>query len=126
MMKTNAINWFEIYVNDFARACRFYEAILDCKLETTVYGPCQMGMFPCNYEKGIGGALVKMDLVECGGKPGGTMVYLNVEGELDRVIERIPAAGGKIIKERMAIPPHGFIALFQDSEGNINGLHSMS
>lgn len=124
-MKNNAINWFEIYVSDFNRARTFYETILVEKLEESFHGPCHMGMFSCNCENGgIGGAIVKME--GYGGKPGGTMVYLNVEGQLDAVIARIPAAGGKIHQGRMSIAPHGFIAIFEDTEGNINGLHSMT
>jgi Predicted enzyme related to lactoylglutathione lyase len=49
-----------------------------------------------------------------------------IDGKLDAVLERIPKAGGKVLRERMPIPPHGFIACFQDSEGNSVGLHSMS
>ncbi len=62
-----------------------------------------------------------------GWKPGkgGTMVYPNVEGDLDGVLARIPAAGGTVIQEGMAIPPHGFIGIIGDTEGNQVGLHSM-
>ena len=41
-------------------------------------------------------------------------------------VVRIPAAGGKVLRDRLAIPPHGFIGIFQDSEGNTVGLHSMT
>lgn len=123
-MKKNALNWFEIYVSDIAKATKFYETILATKLAPSEMEGCDMSMFPCDMEAGVGGAIVKMEPYEPG--PGGTMVYLNVEGDLDTVISRIPAAGGKMIKERMAIPPHGFIAIFEDCEGNIVGLHSMS
>ena len=61
-------------------------------------------------------------------KPGdrGTIIYLNVEGELDAVLGRISEAGGAVLKGRTDIAPHGFIGIFQDSEGNVVGLHSMS
>lgn len=65
-----------------------------------------------------------MDRCQPGG--GGTIVYLNVEGDLDGVLERIADAGGKVVRERLPIPPHGFIAIFEDTEGNVVGLHSMS
>ena len=84
----------------------------------------EMGIFPYQEESGVGGAVTKMDCGQPG--KGGTLVYLNVEGQLDEVLARIPQAGGTIIKERTAIPPHGFIGLFEDSEGNTVGLHSMS
>jgi predicted enzyme related to lactoylglutathione lyase len=39
---------------------------------------------------------------------------------------RIPAAGGKVVKEKFGIGQYGFIALAQDTEGNMFGLHSLS
>lgn len=131
MTKKNAINWFELYVNDFARAQRFYETILKTSLQTMTMPGCdaeskessQMGLFPCDHEGGVGGAIVKMSCGTPGA--GGTLVYLNVEGDLDGVISRIPAAGGSIIKPRMSIGEHGFIAIFKDTEDNVVGLHSM-
>jgi predicted enzyme related to lactoylglutathione lyase len=32
-MQSNPVVWFEIYVQDMARARRFYEAVLDIQLE---------------------------------------------------------------------------------------------
>lgn len=122
-MKTNAINWFEIYVTDLDRARAFYETILQHKLADANMPECSMAIFPYDEMKGISGALTKME--GCAPGPGGTLVYLNVEGDLDGVLSRIPAAGGKVIRERLAIPPHGFIGIFEDTEGNPVGLHSM-
>jgi uncharacterized protein len=123
-MKQNAINWFEIYVDHFDRAQAFYEQILGVQLQIVENMGPKMGMFPCDYEKGIGGCISVMDQVKAG--PGGTIVYLNVEGELDQVLGRVPVAGGSIVLPRMAIPPHGFIAIIVDTEGNRVGLHSMT
>lgn len=123
-MKTNAINWFEIFVSDFDRAKAFYEKILARPLIPVSTEGCQMGLFAEGGEKGTGGAITKMAEFKPG--PGGTLVYLDVEGDLDNVLARIPDAGGKVIRDRMAIPPHGFIGIFEDSEGNVVGLHSMA
>lgn len=123
-MRESALNWFEIYVADFDRAKTFYETILNTSLRLNSVGAFQMGIFPCDPEKGIGGAITKMEGYNPG--PGGTIVYLNVEGDLDDVLSRIPTAGGKVIRPRMDIAPHGFIGIFEDSEGNVVGLHSMS
>lgn len=121
--KKNAINWFELYVTDFARAKRFYEAALKTSLQPAQMEGCQMAMFPFDEKQGIGGAITKMD----GWTPGagGTLVYLNVEGELDGVLSRVPSAGGAVLKPRMSIGEHGFIAIIKDTEGNPVGLHSM-
>ena len=123
-MKDDALNWFEIFVNDLDKAMVFYEAILKATLTKGGSADCTMAMFPCNQELGVGGSLTQSEHSKPG--PGGTLVYLNVEGDLDGVLERIPAAGGKVIQGRMAIPPHGFIGIFSDPDGNVVGLHSLS
>lgn len=122
-MKNNAINWFEIFVADLSRARAFYETILNAKLQDAGMDCCEMAIFPYDNMQGIGGALTKME--GCNPGPGGSMVYLNVEGDLDGVLSRIAAAGGKVIRDRFAIPPHGFIGIIEDTEGNVVGLHSM-
>jgi hypothetical protein len=118
----DAINWFDIAVANFDRALKFYETALDTTLEVIRKPQDVMGMFPADFEKGVGGAISFRE----GCKPGkgGTTVYLNVTGKLDAVLARVPAAGGKIIMPRTAIPPHGFIGIIEDSEGNSVGLHS--
>jgi len=124
MQKDNAINWFEIFVSDFDRAKTFYETILNHPLIPASMEGIPMGLFAEGGDKGTGGAIIKMEGYQPG--PGGTLVYLDVEGDLDGVLQRIPSAGGRVVRDRMAIPPHGFIGIFQDSEGNVVGLHSMA
>ena len=125
MSQINALNWFEIYVSDMDRARAFYTTILGHELEVTSMGDgSPMAMFPFDMEKGIGGSLTKME--GCAPGPGGTLVYLNAESQLDAILERIPGAGGHIIRPKFPIPPHGHIAIFSDTEGNVVGLHSMS
>lgn len=121
--RTDAVNWFELYVTDFDRAKKFYEATLQISMQEFATEQCRMGIFPYDNANGIGGAITKMDGQTPGS--GGTIVYLNVEGDLDGVLGRVPGAGGHIIKPRTAIGQHGFIGIIQDTEGNPVGLHSM-
>ncbi|MDP3848991.1 MAG: VOC family protein [Luteolibacter sp.] len=123
-MKTNAINWFEIFTNDLIKATDFYGTILNTSLAPASMEGCRMALFSSDPDKGVGGALTQMDGYKPG--PGGTLVYLNVEGDLDGVLSRISSAGGKVLKDRIDIAPHGFIGIFSDPEGNVIGLHSMS
>jgi predicted enzyme related to lactoylglutathione lyase len=123
-MKQNALNWFEIYTNDISKAAEFYGKILGKPLTTVSNDKYNMAMFPSDPDKGVGGALTMMD--KCTPGAGGTIVYLNVEGDLDGVLERIPAAGGTVVQPRMDIAPHGFIGILKDPEGNVVGLHSMA
>lgn len=128
-MKPNAVVWFEIYVDDIARAKNFYEEVFKITL-TEMPMPAssedfQMLFFPTNGMNAIGatGALVKMKDFEV--KAGGIIIYFACE---DCAIEeaRVREAGGEIFKSKMSIGEYGFISLVKDTEGNIIGLHSMN
>jgi predicted enzyme related to lactoylglutathione lyase len=124
MAQTNPVRWFEIYVQDMARARRFYEAVLGIRLERLETGDMEYWTFPMGGPEtyGAGGALARMEGVPSGGNS--TLVYFACE---DCAVEagRVPAAGGKVEREKMSIGEHGFIALVRDTEGNMIGLHSM-
>ena len=57
----------------------------------------------------------------------GTVVYLNVNGRLDRTLELVTANGGRVELPKTELPRGiGCIAKIADSEGNLVGLHAMS
>ena len=57
-MKSNPIGWFEIYVQDMARARKFYEAVFAVKLDKLPSGDIEMWSFPMQPEApGSGGSL---------------------------------------------------------------------
>jgi len=120
----NAINWFEIPVADFGRACRFYEEILAATLPVEASFPgMQMAFLPSS-EEGVGGSLVACD--ESKPNADGVRVYLNGGEDLAVILARIEGAGGKVVVPKTLIRDDiGYFALFADSEGNILGLHSM-
>lgn len=120
----NAINWFELSASNFERATQFYQTILSADLPVIEGGGGRMAMFPCDEQQGVGGCISDCSPQTTG--VGGTRVYLNVEGKLDAVVDRVPNAGGEVLQPRISIAPHGFIAVIKDSEGNVVGLHSMS
>ena len=121
--RIDALNWFEIHAADLKRAKRFYETVLQTSMEEVKVGDTLEAVFPFDRnEAGVGGSIVESDTSARG--PGGTMIYLNVQGDLEGVLSRIPGAGGKVVKPRTAIGPYGFIAVFADTEGNVVGLHS--
>jgi uncharacterized protein len=120
---TNPVGWFEIYVQDVARAKAFYEAVLGDRLERLESPEMEMWAFPRAPDKpGTSGALVKMQGFDSGGNS--TLVYFTC---LDCATEaqRASAHGGKIVKEKFSIGQYGFIALVTDTEGNMIGLHSL-
>lgn len=118
----NATHWFEIAVTDLERAARFYETALDIPIRRENFFGTPMGVFPSE-APGVGGALV-VDARLSPGAPSGSLVYLNAEGKLDATLERIPRAGGEVVKPKTSIGDQGFIALVRDSEKNLIGLHS--
>lgn len=122
-MQGNPIGWVEIYVNDMKRAKAFYEAVFQATLDKLDSPDMEMFAFPMKDDVyGSGAALAKMP--GCAPGVGGTLAYLSCD---DCAVEagRVPGLGGKVIREKFSIGEYGFIALIEDSEGNIVGLHSM-
>jgi hypothetical protein len=120
----NPVNWFEIPVTDMERAIKFYESALGIKLSRNEMGPLKMAWFPrTDGAMGATGSLVKAD----GYIPShaGTLVYITV-ADMNGTLAKIKASGGKTLLPRMAIGEYGFIAHFEDSEGNRVALHSVS
>ena len=127
---SNAINWFEIPVTDTARAKKFYETILDIEMETQFVEETneELTFFPFmpKIVRGtsgrVSGALVKNNR----NKPSenGTMVYINANPEIQKVIDKVEAAGGKVIVPKKKIIA-GCIAVIIDTEGNKVGLHAI-
>lgn len=128
-MAKSVINWFEIIAADLPRACSFYETIMGYpkgSMAPMDFGPGKMAFFPMEgCEGGVGGALW-YDGANSKPGPDGVRVYLAAEGQIDAVLGRVPTSGGAVVMPKTSIGQHGFIALFQDSEGNIVGLHSMT
>jgi predicted enzyme related to lactoylglutathione lyase len=122
----NAISWFEIGVADLNRAAKFYETIFNVKLNPLDLPNIKMRMFPLDDMMGVGGAIV-----DSGGfhKPSGTdgpLIYLNGNPDVQKVLDRVGAAGGKIMVPKTEISPeYGYMAVIIDTEGNRIGLHSV-
>ena len=123
-MKRNPIGWFEIYVNDMARARKFYESVLETKLSQLPSGDLEMWAFPGDpHSAGATGALVRMPGMDAG--KNSVIVYFT-SNDCSVEEKRVAGAGGKVFKPKFSIGQYGFISLVHDSEGNVIGLHSMS
>jgi len=123
-MANNPVRWFEIYVQDMARARKFYETVLGVKLEKLEGPDLEMWAFPMAMDQGgTSGSLVRAAGVPSGGNS--TLVYFGCE---DCAVEasRVAPAGGRLERDKLSIGPYGFIALAYDTEGNMIGLHSMT
>lgn len=119
----NPVNWFEIYVSDMERAKAFYQSV--CAIELmNLPSPDEGEMWVFPMEEGAAGsagALVKHPQ----GNPGmgGTMVYISCE-DCATEAGRIAENGGTLTQEKTSIGEFGYIAMFEDTEGNAVGLHS--
>jgi len=118
----NAINWFEIPVADLARATRFYEQVMDCRLKPEAMGDSMLALFPAE-DPGVGGCLISHPTMRPSSE--GACVYLNAGRDLAPVLARVQSAGGCVVVPRTKISDEiGWFAVFADSEGNRVGLHS--
>jgi predicted enzyme related to lactoylglutathione lyase len=114
--------WFEIPVNDFARAKKFYSDIFQIQMEEQEMGGALMGFFPMEGYANSG-AIVKGEGYEPSDK--GAMIYLNGGEDLQVVQDSIELAGGKVIMKKMKVSDEiGYMAIFLDTEGNKLALHS--
>ncbi len=117
----NAVTWFEIPTVDIERATKFYETLLAAKM-LPFPGPEACQMFPSG-DGSVGGALIQR--LQHQPASAGTMVYLNVDGQVDDALARATSLHARVLVPKTAIAGgFGFYACFIDSEGNHVGLHS--
>ncbi len=119
----NPVTWFEIYVDDLARAKLFYESLFECTLNPlSTDGSFEALSFEGKMpQTGAMGALMHHPLR--GASAGGTVVYFHVE-DCGELVSRVKGLGGQVLRDRWSIGADGFIALVSDTEGNTIGLHS--
>jgi predicted enzyme related to lactoylglutathione lyase len=126
MVFKNAISWFEIPSTDLARATKFYETIFDIKLNPLDLPEIKMRLFPLEDNmNGVGGAIVDSSGFHKPSSTDGPLLYLNANPDVQNVLDKVEAAGGKIIVSKMAIGEYGFMGAFIDTEGNRIALHSV-
>jgi predicted enzyme related to lactoylglutathione lyase len=119
----NALTWFEIPVRDLDRAQRFYEQLLGAPMKREQMGSQSMAIFAYQPDSGVGGCLAAGP-EERAPADQGTLVYLRAAPTLDAVLARLPAAGGRLVWPKTALPEGmGVFAHVLDSEGNL-GLHA--
>lgn len=127
MIFKSAISWFEIPSADLNRAQKFYEEIFDIQMISMDMPQLQMRLFPIEDPMtGIGGAICYAGDFYKPSAESGPLVYLNANPDVQNILDKIEAAGGKIIVPKTEITPeYGHMAVFIDSEGNRIALHSV-
>jgi uncharacterized protein len=109
---------FELGVTNPERAIKFYSGVFGWTIQK-YGGPMDYYLVDTGdpKEPGINGGLV----VNKDAQPR-TVNTIAVEN-LDEFMKKVEAAGGKIVVPKMAIPGVGWLAYFNDTEGNLVGMH---
>lgn len=120
----NAITWFDIPVTDIERAMKFYESLFDIEFQLLKFdNGLQMAIFPVE-ENTISGALSFHPDHYIPSKHG-PLIYLNGNPDLSLILDKVENCGGKILLPKSLISNHwGYMALFEDTEGNRIALRS--
>ncbi len=114
-MKTNPVVYFEIPVLEMNRAVKFYQTVFGFEFERKTIDNYEMALFPFKKEdSGITGSLAKGDVY----KPtkDGVILYFKTDN-IEETLKKVISQNSKILypKTDNGI---GYVAEFEDSEGN--------
>lgn len=107
---------FELPADDPERAVRFYSDVFGWHIQkyegTEDYWLVETG----EGEPGINGGIMRREP--------GRMTTTNTLGvsSVDEYVDKITAAGGKVVAPKMPIPNVGYLAYCEDPEGNMFGI----
>ena len=118
---SNPAVYFEIPAVDIDRAIKFYSNVFNFSFDKQVIDNNQMALFPFSEENsGISGALAKGEIY----KPtkDGVVIYFGTK-DIDTTLKLAIENGGQILYPKTSNGDLGFVAEFEDSEGNRIALH---
>ena len=108
---------FEMMSKDPGGVSEFYANVFGWKVQ--FHPEVNYRVFDTGNKMGIGGGILKPDRE--GPWPGNQIFYVAVE-DLAKMNRRIEKAGGKVHVEEQEVPGMGWLSLFTDPEGRMNGL----
>jgi predicted enzyme related to lactoylglutathione lyase len=117
------INWFEIPVTNIDKAAALYAAVLGVELKREDFFGVPHAVFLKGDQDGVTGTLIS-DPKRAPSKGVGTVVYLHAKDGVAACLARATTAGAKVVQPTTAIGPFGTIALIEDLDGNVVGLHA--
>ncbi|MEO1148883.1 MAG: VOC family protein [Cyanobacteria bacterium J06638_22] len=118
----NPVGYFEIPATDLDRAIVFYQTVFGYDFERETVDGNEMAWFPMVEDaSGISGALAKGDSYSPSTQ--GSRLYFNTEN-IDDVLAKVNVSGGKTLYPKTSIGDLGWVAEFEDTEGNCIALHS--
>ena len=108
---------FEIPAADPERAAAFYQKAFGWQIQKWP-GPMEYWMVSTGADgcPGINGGLLKKNSQVIG-----TTNTIGVES-VDKAVDAVKAAGGKLMMPKTAIPTVGYFAYLEDTEGNLFGV----
>jgi predicted enzyme related to lactoylglutathione lyase len=110
---------FEIPTTNPKRSSDFYKKALGWKIKQWGKEQYWMVTTGADSEPGInGGIMPKKDLKS-------TVNTVGV-ASVDKALKKILAAGGKVVRPKIAIPTMGWLAYCADPDGNVFGIMEMS
>lgn len=94
-------------------------------MEQQQTGETTLAVFPYDRTSATGGCILQgPDYVP---SKNAAVLYLNAGDSIDAVLEKVEAAGGKIVLPKTLLPPGmGVFSHILDTEGNRVGLHAMN
>ncbi|BAC89506.1 VOC family protein [Gloeobacter violaceus] len=112
----NPASYFEIPVLDIERAVQFYSAVFGYHFVKEQIHGNEMALFPI-YEgqEGISGALAQGEIYVP--SKNGSLIYLN-SSDIDDTLSKVQLNGGAVLLPMTPVGELGFVAEFEDSEGN--------
>ena len=114
--RPNPVAYFEIPVLDMERAVRFYANVFEADFTHENIDGNEMALFPIGKDaSGISGALAKGEIY----KPStsGTLIYFHCN-DIEATLRKVQELGCKVLYPKTSVGDNGFIAEFQDTEGN--------
>jgi len=118
----NPVGYFEVPVLDIERAILFYEAVFGYSLERSSIDGNEMALFSFDeMASGITGALAQGESYIPSKQ--GSRIYFSVD-DIDNTLGNVISLGGKILYPKTSIGELGWVAEFEDTEGNCIALHS--
>lgn len=109
------VHW-EFWSQEPERVSNFYKDVFDWEIR--LIPEMNYHLVETGGEGGINGGIMTP---QKGPWPGNLALYIDVD-DLDTYTEKIKAAGGKIVVDKMDVPGVGQLSLFEDPDGRVLGM----
>jgi uncharacterized protein len=119
--EANPVGYFEIPVTNMDRAEAFYATVFNLEMHRQTIDGYEMSLFPFDANGfGASGALAKGDVYVPSKM--GVVIYFSVKS-IDETLKVATQNGASVLYPKKSIGEMGFVAEFEDSEGNRIALH---